>query len=396
MGGGAVNGIWRELLGTVRAEIRCPEPEQLLERCRREGLRLWQLRPLDACTLRLSLWERDLLLLRRRTEESGAELTVLRLRGGSRSRRLLRARRALLLSLLLAAALLLGSSLFVWELEVRGCERLSPGTVLRALADCGVEPGSFRPGISADLLRSRMLTRLPELEWMTVNFSGSRGTVLIRERKEKPEIFDPGKPAEIRATRAGIVRSVTVLQGRGTVRPGDAVSEGELLISAVRKRMGEPAGLQRALGEVRAETWYELSAVCPLEMLRSCEKGSGEQRFSLQIGKKRLGGGTIPGKGLDECDKIVHEYTLGAEGLFTLPLRLIRTERHPLLPDGGTVSREEEMKSALLRRLEERIDGEVLDCGFFTARSGGLLIVTLRARCCENIAGTVELAGTVP
>ncbi len=387
-----MNRVWREVLGTVQAELCCPEPELLLERCREDRLRLWQVRPRDAFTLQLSLWERDLPRLRELAEGLGAELRVLQLRGGSRSRRLLLARRTLLVSLLLAAGLLFFSSLFVWELEVRGCRSLSPGTVLRTLADCGVEPGAFRPGISVELVRSRMLTEMPELEWMTVNFSGSRATVLIRERQEKPEILSADDPAEIRASRAGIIQSVTVLRGRGRVQPGDAVLEGELLISGERERLGEPAGLLRAMGEVRAETWHELIAVCPLEMLQSGRRGSGESRFALQIGKNRMGERTFSGKGLDECDKIVHEYSLGAEGLFTLPLRLIRTERHPLLPGGGTLSREEEMQAALLRRLETQIDGEVLEYSFSAGRSRGLLIVTLRARCSENIARTVELA----
>ena len=39
------------------------------------------------------------------------------------------------------------------------------------------------------------------------------------------------------------------------------------------------------------------------------------------------------------------------------------------------------METALLRRLEEQIDGEILESSFSVGRAEGLLLVTLRAHC---------------
>ena len=74
------------------------------------------------------------------------------------------------------------------------------------------------------------------------------------------------------------------------------------------------------------------------------------------------------------------------DGLFSTPLRLIRTTGHPRAETELLAPREEEMKAALLQGLEERIEGKILDHAFSVGRSDGLLIVTLRARCLENIA----------
>ncbi len=385
-----MESIWKRIPGTARVELRAAEPELLLERCRERGMRFWRIRPLDGCTMQMELWQRDLPELRRRTEESGGELEILELKGGSRCRSMLRRRRALLLGLLAAALLSLISSAFVWQVQVQGCRNLSSGRVLRALADCGVAPGSFRPGIRTELVRSRMLSELPELEWMTVNISGSRATVLVREREKRPEILEPERPGEIRASRSGIVEKVTVLNGRALVQPGDAVLEGELLVSGdLESLLGESRSV-RAMAEIRAETWHELTAVCPLEMLRTREPQGGRSGFSLQIGKKRLIFWPSSGKGLDECDTIVHEYNLGVEGLFSTPLSLIVRQDRQRSPAGGEKDRTEEMKEGLLRLLEERIDGEVLETSFSAGRSDGLLVVTLRARCSENIAQLAE------
>ena len=116
------------------------------------------------------------------------------------------------------------------------------------------------------------------------------------------------------------------------------------------------------------------------------------KRVLLKLSGESLGGPA--GKGLDECDKIVHEYNLGVKGLASLPVTLIREERRSLRPTGEEIDREEEMKAALLRRLEEQIDGEILELSFSVGRTDGLLVVTLRAHCCENIGKTAEYPPT--
>lgn len=383
--------LMARLLGLARVEILGAEPELLLNRCGNEGLSLRKIQRTDAVTILAELWERDLPALRALAASSGCEVRVTELLGGSRSRARMRARKLLLLALGLAAGLLLGSSLFVWEIEVRGCEALSQGQVLRVLADCGVEQGSFWPALSIDLVRSRMLTELPELAWMTVNISGSRAVVLIQERAEKPEIYREDQAADVVASRSGVIRSMTVLNGYSLVQPGDAVLEGELLVSGRMESLTGPGRSVRAAAQIQVDTWHELTAVCPLEMLQQLETGHGHSHFSLQIGKKRIKWGSFPGKGLDECDKIVHEYSLGVEGLFAMPVTLIREERRGLSPTGAQADREEDMKAALLRRLEGQIDGEILDQSFSVSRADGLLVVTLRAHCCENIAQTAEM-----
>ena len=378
-------GLWNRMRGLARLRLRGTERARLLERCRSEGLRLECLETEDELTLCLQIREEQLTRLRQIAEGLGFETELVSLRGGRAGLRRLRRRWALAAGLGGMLALLLVSQLFVWQIRVQGCEGLSQGQILRALAACGVEPGTYAPGIQQELVRSRMLTELPELSWMTVNVSGSRATVLVRERREKPEIAGES-PREIRAARAGIIRSMTVLEGVALAQPGDAVLPGELLVSAVAESLSAPPRLLQARAEIRADTWRELVAVCPEEMLQIQEKGAAERHFSLLFGKKLQPLGKNWGKGLDECDKIVHEYTLGVEGLFSLPLSLRQTVLRQRLGDGGAAERSEEMKRALLQRLETEIDGEVLDTSFSVGYTEGLLVVTLQAHCCENIA----------
>ena len=173
--------LFDRLRGLVRLEISGAFPAGVLNRCAARGIRLWNVEYVEECCIRATLYEDQLEELEGLARAGMCELRVLSRRGGTKNKRFLRRRAGLLIALVLVAGLLMASSLFIWEIDVQGNETLSRGEILRALADCGLEQGSYWPGLSADMIRSRMLTELPSLAWMTVNVSGSRALVLLVE-----------------------------------------------------------------------------------------------------------------------------------------------------------------------------------------------------------------------
>ena len=376
--------------GVVRLEIFGALPGSLLNAAVNEGSVLWQVESIDANTLRLSCWEGELERLRRLAERAGCELRVLSRSGGSGNLRFLRRRRALLAGLLLSAIVLLLSSLFVWQIEVRGCRRLSRGQVLRALSDCGFSVGSFWPGTNVESLRSRMQLLRPEIGWLSVNVSGSRAVVLIVEREEKPPLPAEAGPAELVAARSGLVRRVSVLEGQALVVPGQVVTEGETLAAGRLESLANGSRAVHARGSVMAETWQELLAVRPASEELKTPRGLSYSRFALVFGKRRINLYLGSGKTLDGCDKMVTEYTLGVSGLFTAPLRLVRERLIPYASREGTDPDIAGMAEGLRALLEAQTEGQILDSRLSSAASRGLLTVTLRAHCIENIARTRE------
>ena len=376
--------------GMVRVEICGAEPEALLNACLAEELPLLKPRSIDGWTLRLGVFEHDLPRLEALAARHGCELRPLSQHGGSRNRRLLRRRLALLICGGLLLTLVMLSSLFVWEIRFVGAEGLSRGQLRRALDDCGLSTGSFWPLLDADELRDRMLLREPALSWLTVNFHGSVAEVRLLQRAEKPEIYRESDAADLRAVRAGIVRRVSVLSGQPTVQPGQAVEAGELLISGSVDSITAAPRTLRAQGEVWADTWYERTAVCPL--LTGKESIGGVRgRLALKIGEKRINFYQNGGKTIDGCDKIVHEYTLGIQGLFRLPLTLVWEELRPYRAAEDGRDRSEEIGQRMLAALAEQIDGEIVEYRLATAQVRGMTVVTLYAQCRENIAQLVDI-----
>ena len=380
----------RTMRGYCRVEVCGAFPETVLNACAMQALELWDMKCEDDHTLRFCVYERDIPALEDIARRCMCDMSVLGTAGGSTRRRFLKNHVWLLVSLLAALGILAASSLFIWDIDVYGCDELSEGEVLRALSDCGVDCGAYWPALSVDMIRAGMLTRLPELAWMTVNVSGSRAIVLVEERVEKPEIYIESAGADIVAARAGIIRRLSVLNGTPLVGTGQSVTAGETVISGTMESLSRDARYVRAQGGVTADTWYELSAVCPAQMQEKTPRAGVRRRFALKFGKSRYNFYFSSGNTVDGCDKIIHNYNAGIRGLFALPVTLVVEELRPYRLSGTVPADTAAMGARLEARLEDGLRGVVLTSSVTKGDNGGLAVVTLRAACRENIAQVKE------
>lgn len=376
--------------GRAEVEIYGVFPEAVINRCAAGGIVLRRVRAIDGQTLRCLAFERDLEAIEASCARCQCELRLLRIVGGSRDRRLLRRRIWLPVTALLAALLLTLSSLFVWDIEIRGASRVSPAAILRALEASGLRRGCFWPALETDLLRSRTLCLVPELAWLGVSVNGSRAVVLVAERAETPEIYADSAPCSLVASHTGVVRRAAVRNGKTLAQPGQAVLEGETLVSGALDNLMGTRRLVRAQGEIWADTWYDLSAVCPVP-----ESGKGEAtrstfRFAIKIGDERINFYGKSRKTLDGYDKIVHEYNLGIDGLFALPVTLV-CERYTRCRTEAAQLDTAAVAARLEAYLAAQIEGEIVQSSFDTVERGGAVYVTLRAQCFENIARVQEI-----
>ena len=365
-------------------------PETVLNTCAMEAIEIWDIESLEPYSLSFCLTESELEALRNISERCMCTMELLSIEGGSRERRFIKRHLWLLGFCAIALALVLLSSLFIWDIKVYGCEKLSRGQILRALSECGVDYGTYWPGIKNDLVRSEMMLKLPGLAWLSVNVNGSRAAVLVVERIEKPEIYSESEGADIVSSATGIIRRISVLNGKGLVNTGDSVVEGETLISGHLESLSRQPRLVRAQGEAVADTWYDISAVCPSEMEQKTERGIVRHRFAVKMGAKRINlyfGGR---KNVDEWEKEVHNYIIGIEGVFALPIALVAEKYIPCERVLSPCADAEAMGRRMLEGLEAKIDGEILSHSVVSGESGGLHIVTLRAACRENIGRLEE------
>ena len=384
-----LNQIVNRLRGQVRVRVEAAFPERVLNLCGARNLAFWDLEWESPAAFSCRLSRRDWHALRRAAGKLDCDLTLVRREGIPYFVQRFRKRYALLAGLALCALWLSVGSFFIWDFTVEGNKIVPEEEILRALQTYGVDIGTFGFALDAEDLRNHILLDIPELAWMTVNVSGFRAYVQVRERVIAPEIVDERTPTNVVARRAGLVQRVRVLEGIPCVLEGTAVEQGQLLISGVEDTDTFGARILAGMGEVQARTWYTLTARFPREIPVKRHTGEEMTAVSLVFGARRVKffpNSSIAGR---EYDKITNRVPLT---LFGLPLpvtvvkerfRFYRTEQQML--DAPQAQREGE--AFLTEYLHTLVDpyGTVVSALCQTRQTPAGLEVTLRAECREQI-----------
>ncbi len=134
--------------------------------------------------------------------------------------------------ILLGIVLLWLSGQYVWDIRISGVETLSRREVLDTLASCGFSVGTPLRGFAADRLENRVLLEDRRIAWISVNRRGTVAYVQVREAVYPPAPTEPA-PANIVASRPGVIERVELTRGNILVAAGQTVDAGQLLVSGL-------------------------------------------------------------------------------------------------------------------------------------------------------------------
>ena len=376
------------LRGQVLVRVESAFPERVLNLCAARDLGCWDLQWESETAFTCRLSRADFRELRRAAGKLECSVTPLRRSGAPYTLHRLLSRPALAAGAVAVGLWLVLGSFFIWEFTIEGNETLPDEVILRALEEQGVGIGSFGLSLDGEDLRNRILLELPELVWLTVNVSGCRASVQVRERVPVPETVDRKALSNLVARRAGLVLEIHAFSGVKCVVEGMSVEEGQILISGVEDTENFGARTTAGLGEVKGRTWHTLTAKLPLTVQKKVYAGE-KTGYSLIFGKKRVkffGNSSIEGRNYDKITKRMKLSFLGVP----LPVTVEQEkwqffETQPAAADPAAL---EELGRAVL---EDRLHREVEPYGtvsssLCTAKArSGTLEVTLRAECEESI-----------
>ena len=390
-----LTGIINRLRGQVRIRAESAFPERILNLCGARELAFWDVVWESPTAFTCRLGRRDWHTLRQAAKNLDCALTVVGREGAPYFFFRFRRRQALLIGLLLCATGLFLGSFFVWDFVVEGNETVPTEEILRALEKNDVHLGSFGLSLNGERIRNHVLLDIPELSWITVNVSGCRAHVQVRERIPAPERLDRQTPSNLIARRAGLVLKVRAVEGVANVQPGSAVEKDELLISGVEDTDTVGARVLAGMGSVTARTWYTLTAPMPLEVLEKQYTGEEKALVSLAFGTHRIkffSNSSIQG---EKYDKITNRHPLSLFGLRLPATLVVETCRfYEAVPTVRAPAEAEQagenILTAYLASLVEPY-GTVSSTLCSSRQKDGVLLVTLSAECVEEIGVRVPI-----
>lgn len=388
--------MWRViwfLQGYVRAKIKGASPEWALERLTQARAAFLEPVREDDVTISLLLLKKDVPKAESAAQKAMCELEIAEEFGLSKSLGGLFRRKVFCIALVLALAASFVIPKFVFFYEVTGNEAVPEEKILRAMKSLGVGFGTYGPDIKPQELKNKMLLLIPELQWFTVQQSGMRARIVVRERPERIPVEERRAPMDVVAAKNGVITSVYAYDGNCLCKPGQAVTKGQLLISAYTD-LEFTTRVCAARGEIYAGTLAQKTVVTPDTVTVKRPNGKTARSVSLLLGEKRrnifTNGGNLTGR----CDKITRTHMLTLPGGLEIPIGLsvtqcvyYDTETKPLSPETAKAQLQEQAETAVR---QDMIAGTILDITGELSRQNGIFEYTASIRCEEMIARMVR------
>lgn len=161
----------------------------------------------------------------------------------------------------LAAMALFGN--MVWSIRWRGVEIAQRPLVKQALYSMDIYEGAFLTQQKVRDSEKKLLVELPELSWLSLNFSKGRLVVEASEARERPDI-EPNDAQDLIAVADGTVLRANVEEGILLKGAGQTVAKGDVVIRAGREDRDGRMIKTHAKGSVTARVKKKYRCAQPL------------------------------------------------------------------------------------------------------------------------------------
>ncbi|MCL2069292.1 MAG: sporulation protein YqfD [Oscillospiraceae bacterium] len=384
--------LMRYMKGSVYFKISGDFAERFFNLAARERIALWDCKR-ESGSLHAYASAKSYRKLRGIAKKTGVRIRIEEKRGIPFTRRRYRRRWGLLAGFGMFLAFLIVMSLFLWRIDVEGLETIPESRVLQTLEELGVHPGSLRRGIDVRESERRMLMLMPELSFIAINIDGSTAAIELSERSMPPVLIDAHAPCNLVARKAGQITAINVYEGQALVSVGDAVTEGDLLISGVTQDGAGNNLFRHARGEVMARVEHTVALDIPLDQIRYTPTGEIKNRGSLEIF-----GLNLP---LFLPIRVEGFYYVerGEEDIrplgIPLPVKLYTRKLHMMEEETvrltESMAREQALKELRAAEAIELAGGEILERSLRALISGGVYTIEAKYICIMDISLAREI-----
>ncbi len=223
----------RKILGYVKFSARGVFLEKFISDCVNKKINIWGISRHDEYIDGFIL-ARDYCKLRTPAKKNGIKVFILEKNGVPFFINRYHRRIGVILGCVLFILALTVLSNFVWSFEVIGLEKVSEDEILTALDELGLKVGVYIPSLDVRKLQQQMLLKFDDLAWIGININSSVAEIRVHERVFPPqEKRNDDGLFNVVALQGGQIKRLEVYSGQAVVNIGEAVKEGDLIVSGI-------------------------------------------------------------------------------------------------------------------------------------------------------------------
>ena len=237
-------------------------PERFINLCSLNGISLWDVKSSGGIlTAKTSV--RCYKNIRPCVKKSGMKIKILKKCGFPFFIRPYIDRKGISVGIAVSAVMLIFLCSCVWTIDVTGNERFTKEQIISIAESYGIYPGAFRKNIDPKEIKTDIKSRFKDISWFSVNINGSHISLEITESTGSDEIIDLTTPCNIVSGIDGELLSLEAHEGTPAIKPGNAVTKGDLLISGVMEKTDGTPYFTHARGTAVIRTNRNISLSIP-------------------------------------------------------------------------------------------------------------------------------------
>ncbi len=317
--------LWNYICGYVIIIVDGYFLEKFINICTHRNIRLWNLKWQSKSRVIMKLSIANFKLLRPVAKKTKCRVHIVSKKGIPFIVNRYRNRKAFVIGLCVCIITFFVISSFVWDISVSGNNNIPTEVILERLKENGVKTGSLKFNINTDQIVENMMLQINDLARISVSLKGTRIYIELTERTKPPELINKHIPCNIVASRDGVIYSIVAKEGLETVKIGDTVTKGQLLITGKVDNIKNPEApplMVHSIGTVKARTWYEATAKVDQKLVTAKRTGKKKDQYSIVLFSKKLKvfHRKIPYNNSEHVE-VKKKLTLGAD--FVLPFEMV-------------------------------------------------------------------------
>lgn len=274
--------VYRNITGYVKFYGKGVFPERFLNLCAKENILVWNPK-VNVNEMTGYMHIHDYKRIRKIAKKSSMRLKITKKQGLPFLINRYRYRYGIPIGVFAFFMIIWFLSGFCFNITISTNSNINKEKTLNKLKECGVYCGQRIKNIDAEKVRQKFLIKNKEFAWAAVNIKGSFVTVELTKTTEKKMHKTNYEPCNIIADYEGKILKVKAYEGKISVKVGEAVAKGDLLVSGVVELTNKATKFVHADAEVIAQTRHKLKVFVPFDNTELIKTDVVKKRSVLSV-----------------------------------------------------------------------------------------------------------------
>lgn len=346
------------ILGYVNIKVEGFFIERFINICISKKILLWNIKREKSTILYVNVSIKDYKRLKSIAKKTKSKISIQSKKGIPFILHKYRKRKIFVALLAIIVIALLVMSRFIWNIEIRGNERIHREEIIEELNKQGLKIGTYKRRINANSIINRVRLNRNDIAWMGIDLEGTNVIVEIKETSRAPEIIDENEYCNIVANKEGMITKISVQNGTAVVKEGDIVKAGDILVLGYLE--GKYTGIRyvHAKADIEAKIWYSKKEKVFLKQQIQVPTGATEEKYTLNINNFKINFYKTLSK-FKNYDTINENKKLKIFSNFYLPIEITKKTNYEYKYEEKTYT-EEELTKITEEKIEKELEEEIL------------------------------------